>query len=107
MYAAFMFQEWPFVKVDPYMVCAHCIAMNETTLYRWRGEILDMKCPKGIYYVKCPQNDVEVPACIVYPIDPGRIVVTTNFYLVNLLVQLNSTLVLYLICSNTVLCDAV
>ncbi|XP_052813851.1 malignant fibrous histiocytoma-amplified sequence 1 homolog isoform X2 [Mya arenaria] len=65
-----LLKEWPFVKVDEYMVCAHCILTGEATPYLWRGEILNMKCPKGIYEIKCSRNDARVPSCLVYPLDP-------------------------------------
>lgn len=64
-----LLQEWPFVKVDPYMVCAHCIATNTTQPYLWRGEILDAKCPKGLYETHCPKASQSIPACLVYPVD--------------------------------------
>jgi hypothetical protein len=66
-------QEWPFVKVDPYMVCAHCIATSTNPPYLWRGEILDAKCPKGLYQTHCPKTSHEIPACLIYPIDSGKI----------------------------------
>ncbi|XP_060576811.1 malignant fibrous histiocytoma-amplified sequence 1 homolog, partial [Ruditapes philippinarum] len=64
-----LLQEWPFVKVDPYMVCAHCIATSTNPPYLWRGEILDAKCPKGLYQTHCPKTSHEIPACLIYPID--------------------------------------
>lgn len=64
-----LLQEWPFVKVDPYMICAHCIITNKKQPYMWRGEILDAKCPKGLYEAHCPNTNQPIPACLVYPID--------------------------------------
>ena len=69
----FNFQEWPFVKVDAYLLCSHCLAVGIEKPYLWRGEVLDIKNPKGIYHLQCPKTepDVLIPACLVYPIDPG------------------------------------
>lgn len=67
-----LLQEWPFVKVDAYLLCSHCLAMGIDKPYLWRGEVLDIKNPKGIYHLHCPkaEPDIHIPACLVYPIDP-------------------------------------
>lgn len=62
------------MKVDAYLLCSHCLAMGIDKPYLWRGEVLDIKNPKGIYHLHCPkaEPDIHIPACLVYPIDPGR-----------------------------------
>lgn len=67
-----LLQEWPFVKVDAYLLCSHCLAVGIEKPYLWRGEVLDVKNPKGLYHLQCPNTepDVLIPACLVYPIDP-------------------------------------
>ena len=73
-----LLQEWPFVKVDAYLLCSHCLAVGIEKPYLWRGEVLDIKNPKGIYHLQCPFSDADslIPACFVYPIDPGNTLTT-------------------------------
>ena len=63
------------MKVDAYLLCSHCLAVGIEKPYLWRGEVLDIKNPKGIYHLQCPNTepDVLIPACLVYPIDPGML----------------------------------
>ena len=69
------------MKVDAYLLCSHCLAVGIEKPYLWRGEVLDIKNPKGIYHLQCPFSDADslIPACFVYPIDPGNTLITGLF----------------------------
>ena len=70
------------MKVDAYLLCSHCLAVGIEKPYLWRGEVLDIKNPKGIYHLQCPFSDADslIPACFVYPIDPGNTLKMDNIY---------------------------
>ncbi|XP_076089133.1 malignant fibrous histiocytoma-amplified sequence 1 homolog [Mytilus galloprovincialis] len=64
--------EWPFVRFKRYLYCSHCVLRGDNDPTKYPGEVLEMRCQKGMYEVyPCnKQKDAMVPACLVVPLDP-------------------------------------
>lgn len=64
--------EWPFIRFERYLFCSHCLLRGDNEPMKYPGEVLEMRCQKGMYEVyPCnKQKDVMVPSCLVVPLDP-------------------------------------
>ncbi|KAL5006034.1 hypothetical protein ScPMuIL_017192 [Solemya velum] len=66
-----LLHEWPFIRFDPYLLCAHCIITGDDEPFLFPGEIMEVTCPRGMYQVNCPKagGNLQIPACFIYPLD--------------------------------------
>lgn len=64
--------EWPFIRFERYLYCSHCLLKGDNDPVKYPGEVLEMRCQKGMYevYPCSKQKEAMVPSCLVVPLDP-------------------------------------
>jgi len=63
--------QWPGLRWECSIVCPHCTRVSIQEPGNFPMSNLDQrKCPKG--HVTCYRHDEKVPACLVYPLRPGK-----------------------------------
>ncbi|XP_078606570.1 uncharacterized protein LOC144879203 [Branchiostoma floridae x Branchiostoma japonicum] len=67
-----LIQEWPGLRCDTFLQCAHCVKMGKDPPNLFPGEVLEQQCRRDIRSVPCPQYPVTFPlqqvrADLVYP----------------------------------------
>ncbi|ESO96335.1 hypothetical protein LOTGIDRAFT_144062 [Lottia gigantea] len=69
-----LLQEWPFIRFELSLLCSHCILCKIGDPYRFPGEVLQNVLPRNTYQAPWCKNaeGEDIPACFVYPLDPGR-----------------------------------
>lgn len=63
--------QWPGLRWECWIVCPHCtrVSIKEPGNFP-KSNLDERKCPKG--HVTCDRHDEMVPACLVYPLRPGK-----------------------------------
>ncbi|CAH1269481.1 MFHAS1 [Branchiostoma lanceolatum] len=67
-----LIQEWPGLRCDTFLQCAHCAKMGKDPPNLFPGEILEQQCQKDVRTIPCPQYPATFPlpqvkADLVYP----------------------------------------
>ncbi|XP_035679870.1 malignant fibrous histiocytoma-amplified sequence 1 homolog [Branchiostoma floridae] len=67
-----LIQEWPGLRCDTFLQCAHCVKMGKDLPSLFPGEVLEQQCGKDVWTIPCPQYPMTVPvqqvrAELVYP----------------------------------------
>lgn len=67
-----LLREWPFARIETKLLCSHCIMTGREEPFQFPGKVLEIRCPKGCYYLQCPSTKevCQIPACFVYSLDP-------------------------------------